>query len=73
MLLSNATKDKNLTLRNHFYQRHTSTFSLNIGMNVSVHRDLNAAMSEKLRKRLDIKAESDTICSKSVTQAMKMN
>ena len=42
-------------------------------MNIAVKRNLDAAVTEYLGKRLDIKSESDTVRGESVTEAVEVN
>ena len=56
-----------------FEHIHTRFFPIQRGMNISVKRDLNAAVTEYLRKRLYIKAECYAICGECVTKAVEMN
>ena len=54
-------------------ERHTSPFPFNRRVYITVQRYLNAAVSEYLGKRLGIKSERNTVCSKCMAQAVEVD
>ena len=62
-----------MTLRRGLYQFHAGAFSLHRGMNVSVERNFNGAVTEKLRESFYVKAQRYAVCGEQVAQTVKMH